>query len=192
MSDWGINNATTTQTSTQAESIWRKEHAADHDERNDGYGYAGSWRDGSRGNNRRNWKPVETRSVRYPDATTEPVDTERSSETRSVTQTVRVSIKGTHPGAGTDKDKIYAGRWAHLREHRNATDETTGELCAECKTEEIRMRPYQVRSKNAAGNPTSGWRTVYANSEKEAVLKDAARNEQPFAFPKFPKRKMRF
>jgi hypothetical protein len=54
------------------------------------------------------------------------------------------------------------------------------------------MRPYQIRSKSAAGKPISGWRTVYANSEKEAVLKDAARNDTLFKIPKLHKLKWRF
>jgi hypothetical protein len=32
------------------------------------------------------------------------------------------------------------------------------------------MREYKVRLKNAQGKPTSKWHSVYANSEKEAVL----------------------
>ena len=35
------------------------------------------------------------------------------------------------------------------------------------------MRPYQVRTKNSRGKPVSGWRTVYANSEREAAVVDA-------------------
>jgi hypothetical protein len=54
------------------------------------------------------------------------------------------------------------------------------------------MKEFKVRNKNAQGKPTSGWRTVYANSEKEAVLKDAARNERPFGLPQFRIPKWRF
>jgi len=63
------------------------------------------------------------------------------------------------------------------------------------------MRAFKVRTKNAKGKPISEWRTVHANSEKEAVLIDAqnqqAEREQkqmanPFKFPKPPRMRKGF
>jgi hypothetical protein len=59
------------------------------------------------------------------------MDTERSSETGSVTSPVRVSKPGEDTGAGITASKVFTGWWAYPRAHGNAVNETTCELCAE-------------------------------------------------------------
>lgn len=53
------------------------------------------------------------------------------------------------------------------------------------------MREYKVRVKDKHGKPLSGWRTVYANSEEEAVLINSTNwdMEQRMIFPKIRKPK---
>ena len=57
------------------------------------------------------------------------------------------------------------------------------------------MKEFKVRNKNPGGKPISGWRTVYANTEREAVLKDAVQRDMqkiPFKYPQIKLPKWRF